>query len=271
MRDFAVVDGAGHTIKSNGTGLGIYVRGVQGVTIKNFKIRGFVEGISSYTMDPVPPIDILYKKTANNKILNNDIEVVNCQNSLFSDISGWGIFVEFAEDTLVMDNVIKTQDSSKGLYVGATCNRTTITSNKFIGCGMDLYTLREKIIEGNTIDGKPVIFLNGKSNQIVERAEQVFVYNCNNVSVRNIDPNNHYRRTIQLEKTGSSVVTKCRGVIALTDCSNNSVYGNYPENIALFKSSYNNVFQNTVTSGAVIFPRTGSESDYGRRCIDISG
>ena len=271
MRDFAVVDGAGHTIKSNGTGLGIYARGVQGVTIQNFKIRGFVEGISSYTMDPAAPIEILFKKTANNKIFNNDIEVVNCQNSLFSDISGWGIFVEFAEDTLVMGNIIKTQDSSKGLYVGATCNRTTISSNKFIGCGMDLYTLREKIIDGNTIDGKPIIFLNGKSNQIVERAEQVFIYNGNNVSVSKINPNNHYRRTIQLEKTSNSVVTKCQGVIALTDCSNNSVYENSPKNIALFKSSHNKVFRNTVTSGEVIFPRAMSEKYDGCRCIDLSG
>jgi putative cofactor-binding repeat protein/parallel beta-helix repeat protein len=271
MRDFAVVDGAGHTIKSNGTGLGIYARGVQGVTIQNFKIRGFTEGISSYVMDPVAPIEILYKKTANNKILNNDIEVVNCQNSLFSDISGWGIYVEFSEDTFVKGNIIKTQDPSKGLYVGATCNKTTITSNRFVECGMDLYTLRQKIIDGNTIDGKPIIFLDGKSNQIVEGAEQVFVYNCNNISVSNVNPNNCCRRTIQLEQTSNSAVTKCQGIIALTNCSNNSVYENSPTNIALFKSSNNKVFQNIVTGGEVIFPRTTSEKYDGRRCIDLSG
>ena len=271
MRDFAVVDGAGHTLKSNGTGLGIYARGVQSITIKNFKIRGFVEGISSYVMDPIAPIEILYKETANNKILNNDIEVVSSQNSLFSDISGWGIYVEFAEDTLVKGNIIKTQDSSKGLYVGATCNRTTIISNNFIGCGMDLYTLKEKIIDGNTIEGKPIIFLDGKANQIIESAEQVFIYDCSNISVSNINPNNHYRRTIQLEKTSNSVVTKCQGVIALTDCNNNSVYENSAKNIALFKSSHNDVFQNTVTGGDVIFPRASSEKYDGRRCIDLSG
>jgi parallel beta-helix repeat protein/putative cofactor-binding repeat protein len=271
MRDFAVVDGAGHTIRSNGTGLGIYARGVQGVTIQNFKIRGFAEGISSYVMDPVAPVEILYKKTANNKIINNDVEVVNCQNSLFSDISGWGIYVEFAEDTLVRGNIIKTQDSSKGLYVGATCNRTTIICNRFVRCGMDLYTLRQKIIDDNTIDGKPIIFLDGKSDQVVERAEQVFVYNCNNVSVSNVNPNNCYRRTIQLEQTRNSVVTRCQGIIALTDCSNNFVYENSPTNIALFKSSSNEVFRNIVTGGGVIFPRATSEKYDGRRCIDLSG
>jgi putative cofactor-binding repeat protein len=271
MRDFAVVDGAGHTIRSNGTGLGIYARGVQGVTIQNFKIRGFAEGISSYTMDPVAPVEILFKKTADIKIINNDIEVVSSQNSLYSDMSGWGIYVEFAEDTLVKGNIIKTQDSSKGLYVGAICNRTTMISNRFVGCGMDFYTLREKILDGNMIDGKPIVFLDGKSNQIVENAEQVFVYNCHDVIVRNINPDNCYRRTIQLEQTDNSVVTGCQGLIALIDCSNNLLYENSAKHIALFESSYNNVFQNAVSGGDVIFPRTSSEKYDERRCIDLSG
>lgn len=269
MRDFAIVDGAGHVIQSNGTGLGIYARGVQGVTIKNFKIRGFAEGISFYTMDPVPPIEILYRKTANNKIINNNIDVVNYGNPLFLDISGWGIYVEFSEDTIVAGNTIKTSDASKGLFVGGTCNRTTITNNRFIDCGMDLFTLKQKIIIGNTIDGKPVIFLDGLSNQIVEDAEQVLVYNCYNITVRNISPNNDYRRTIQLEDTKESTVTACKGIIALTNSINNSVYGNSPKNIALFESNYNKVFENIITAGGVIFPRGSYEYYYGRRCIDL--
>jgi parallel beta-helix repeat protein len=175
MKDNIVVDGAGHTISSNGTGLGIYARGVQGVTIKNFVIRGFVLGISSYVMDPGTPIELLYKKTSNNQIINNDIEVVNSQTP-YSSLS-MGIFVEFSEDILVSGNTIKAEDSTKGLYVGATCNRTTITNNNFIGCGLDLYTLKEKTMSGNTIDGKPVVFLSGKSNEVVDFGEQVFVYN----------------------------------------------------------------------------------------------
>jgi putative cofactor-binding repeat protein/parallel beta-helix repeat protein len=220
-------------------------------------------------MDPVPPIEILYKRTANNRIINNDIDIVNCGNSLFSDMSGWGIFIEFSEDIVVSGNTIKTQDASKGLYVGSTCNRTTITYNKFIGCGLDLYTLKQKTITGNTIDSKPIVFLDGKSNQIVEGAEQVLIYNCNNVTVRNIKPNNNYRRTIQLEETSNSIVTNCQGIIALTACSNNSVYGNSPKNVALFNSSYNKVFGNTITIGSVIFPRAMSQAHDGR-CIDLS-
>lgn len=271
MRDNIIVDGAGHTITSNGTGLGIYARGVQGVTIENFKIRGFVEGISSYIMDPVTPIEVLYKKTANNRIINNDIEVVNSQSPYYDMLSGWGIFVEFSEDILVSGNTIKTATAAKGLYVGSTCNRTTITNNRFIGCGLDLYTLKEKTISGNTIDGKPVVFLNGESNRIVEDAEQVLIYNCDAITVRNIKPNNGYRRTVQLEKTSNSVVTDCQGIIALINSTDNSVYGNSPKNIALFFSSnHNKVFGNTISDGYVIFPRATNEYYDARRCIDLS-
>ncbi len=268
MRSNIIVDGAGHTITSNGTGLGIYARGVQGVTIENFKLRGFVVGISSYIMDPIAPIEILYQSTQHNQILNNDIETVDAQ-SIISGLDGWGIFVEFSEDTLVSGNAIKTIDSAKGLYVGYTCNRTIITNNNFIGCGLDLNTLNEKVIAGNIIDGKPVIFLNGKSNEVVDDGEQVFIYNCSSITIRNIQPENDYRRTVQLEKTSESIVTNCQGIISLKNCNNNSVYANTARDISLFNSNYNRIYENTLSEGYIIYPRCLSEEVNGR-CIDLS-
>lgn len=266
-----VVDGAGYTIQSNGTGIGIYARGVQDVTIKNFHIRNFTLGISSYVMDPVSPPEILYKKTANNHIINNDIEVVSVSNPMSSDIAGWGIYVEFSEDIQVAGNTIKTPYASKGLYVGSTCNRTTISDNHFLECGLDLTNLRSKTISGNTIDGKPIVYLNGASNQIVENAEQVLITNSDNITVKNIDPNNTYRSAIQLQETRNSTITNCKGIIRLTECSDNQVYGNMATNIALFQSSHNKVYNNTVSGGYVIYPRASSEFTDGRRCIDLSG
>ncbi len=271
LKDNVVIDGAGHAIQSNGTGMGIYARGVQDVTIQNFRMHGFVLGISSFVAEPGAPPEILYKKTANNRIVNNDIELVGVSNPMQSDLAGWGIYVEFAEDIQVTGNTIKTSYSSKGLFVGSTCNRTTISDNHFFGCGLDLLNLASKTISGNTIDGKSVVYLNGASNQIVENAEQVLLYNSDKITVQNIDPNNIYRRTIQLEKIVDSTITNCRGIIGLTECSNNDIYGNLATNIALFQSSHNKVYNNTVSGGYVIYPRAGSEFTDGRRCIDLSG
>ncbi len=270
MKDNVVVNGAGHTIQSNGTGLGIFARGVQGVTIENFKIRGFVLGISTYVMDEIVPIELLYKKTANNQILNNDIETVREQ-TLYMEECG-GIFIEFSENMVISGNTVKAAEPRRGLYVGATCNQTTITNNKFIECGLDMYTLKEKTMSGNTIDGDPVVFVSGKTNQVIETGEQVFIYNSKNITVRNIEPHNDYRRTIQVEKTAESSVTGCKGIIALTGSSNNSIYGNPAKDISIFQNSnYNKIFGNNLTGGYIIYDRATSEFDYARRCIDLYG
>jgi len=269
-KDNIVVNGAGHTVTSNGTGIGIYARGVHGVTIANFTLRNFTVGFSSYVSDLITPShsELIRKLTHNNQILNNNIEVVNPQ-SIGSGVEGWGIFVEFSEDILVNGNTIKAADPAKGLYVGATCNRTTITNNRFIECGLDLYTLAEKTLNNNTIDDKPVVFITGKSNEVIDGSEQVFVYNCQDITVRNVAPNNDYRKTIQLQATDNSIVTSCKGVIALTDSTNNSITNNPAKTIALFSSNFNRIYSNDLSGGYVIFPRASSEETHGR-CIDLS-
>jgi parallel beta-helix repeat protein len=269
-RDNIVVNGAGHTVISNGTGMGIYARGVQGVTIANFTLKNFTVGFSSYICDLITPAQsgLIRKLTHNNQILNNNIEVVNPQ-SMGSGVEGWGIFVEFSEDILVSGNTIKAADSAKGLYVGVTCNRTTITNNKFVKCGLDLYSLAEKTLNDNTIDDKPVVFVTGKSHEVIDGGEQVFVYNCHDITVRNVAPNSDYRRTIQLQSTDNSIVTLCKGVIALTDSTNNSITNNPAKTVALFSSNFNRIYSNDLSVGYVIFPRASYEATYGR-CIDLS-
>ena len=108
-KDNIVVNGAGHTVISNGTGMGIYARGVQGVTIANFTLKNFTVGFSSFICDL---ITLHGGSTHNNQILNNNIEVVNPQ-SMGSGVEGWGIFVEFSEDILINGNTIKAADSAK--------------------------------------------------------------------------------------------------------------------------------------------------------------
>lgn len=95
-KDNIVVNGAGHTVISNGTGMGIYARGVQGVTIANFTLKNFTVGFSSYICDLITPAQsgLIRKLTHNNQIINNNIEVVNPQ-SLGSGVEGWGIFIVF--------------------------------------------------------------------------------------------------------------------------------------------------------------------------------
>jgi parallel beta-helix repeat protein len=274
MRDNVVLDGAGHTLQCNGTGVGIFLRSMHNVTVKNFNLEGFAVGISLYVMDPVVPLEYPMERgrALNNQILNNNITAVYTESIMTGELGGWGIYLEFANNTIVSGNTIAASSPQKGIYCGYGCDNTTLSNNRFVGCGLHLFNVGTNTLHNNTIDGKPVVHFDGASNQVIDGAEQVFLFNCSNMTVRNIHPSANYRIAIQLEKTQNSEVTGCEGTISLTDSSNNSVHDNHPSMIALFSSSdYNQIFGNVIVNGSVIFPRSTSDYHDGLICIQIYG
>ena len=273
MKDNIVIDGAGHTIQCNGTGVGIFMRSMHNVTIQNFNIQGFVVGISLYVMDPVVPLEYPMQRGSalNNQILNNNITVVDTGSIMTGGLGGWGIYVEFANNTLISGNTITTQDPQKGIYCGSGCYNTTLVNNKFIGCGLHLFRVETNTLHDNTIDGKPIIHFDSGSNQVIDGAEQVFLFNCSNMTIKNIHPSANYTIAIQLEETKNSEVTNCEGNIALTNSSNNHIHKNSLSMIALFSSDYNRIFGNTILNGSVIFPKTLSDYEQSLTCIQIFG
>jgi putative cofactor-binding repeat protein len=274
MRDNVVIDGAGHTLKCNGTGVGIFLRSMHNVTVKNFNLKGFAVGISLYLVEPGVLLEYPMERghALNNQLLNNNITVVDSDDIITGELGGWGIYLEFANNTVISGNTITTQTPEKGIYCGSGCYDTTLANNRFIGCGLRLFRVERNTLTGNTIDGKPVVHFDGASNQVIEGAEQLFLFNCSNMTVKNIHPSANYRITIQLEKTRNSEVTDCEGVISLTDSSNNSIHDNSPNMIALFSSSdYNLIFRNVIVNGSVIFARLVSDYYDGLMCIQIYG
>jgi putative cofactor-binding repeat protein len=151
-----VIDGAGHTIQGNGSGSAFYMRGAQNVTVQNFNINGFVNGINFYTVFPPPmTIDWPFKPgTLNNKIVNNNITTVFPNDTLNSGLVGWGIYVEFANNTFISGNIIASQNPQRGAFCSASSQNTTFLNNEFIGCNLDFSRISENTIVGNTVDGK---------------------------------------------------------------------------------------------------------------------
>jgi putative cofactor-binding repeat protein/parallel beta-helix repeat protein len=274
MRDNVVIDGAGHTLQCNGTGVGIFMRSMHNVTVKNFNLKGFAVGISLYVMDPVVPLEYPMGRghALNNQILNNNITVSYNESIMTGELGGWGIYLEFANNTVVSGNTIVTSNPERGIFCGSGCYDTTLTNNKLIGCGLRLFRVERNTLTGNTINDKPVVHFNGATNQVIDGAEQVFLFNCSNMTIKNIHPSANYTIAIQLEKTRNSEVTGCEGTISLTNSSNNSVYDNHPSMIALFSNSkYNHIFGNVIANGSVIFPRATSDYYDGLMCIQIYG
>ena len=270
MKDNVVIDGAGHTLQCNGTGVGIFLRSLHNVTVKNFNLEGFSVGISLYVIDPGVPLEYPMHRghALNCQLLNNNISVVDNGRLITGELGGWGIYVEFADNTVVSGNTITSLNPQKGICCGTGCINTTLTDNLLVGCGINLFSLDSNTLHNNTVDGKPIVYVDGGANQVIEGAEQVFLFNCSNITVRNISPSANYTNTVQLEETEFSKVTGCRGNIVLTDSRNNTVHDNSPKSIKLTGSDYNRIADNIVVDSGVCIMVYGSSS-YNEICGNV--
>ena len=270
MKDNVVIDGAGHTLQCNGTGVGIFLRSLHNVTVKNFNLEGFSVGISLYVIDPGVPLEYPMHRghALNCQLLNNNISVVDNGRLITGELGGWGIYVEFADNTVVSGNTITSLNPQKGICCGTGCINTTLTDNLLVGCGINLFSLDSNTLHNNTVDGKPIVYVDGGANQVIEGAEQVFLFNCSNMTVKNISPSANYTNTVQLEETEFSKVTGCRGNIVLTDSRNNTVHDNSPKSIKLTGSDYNRIADNIVVDSGVCIMVYGSSS-YNEICGNV--
>lgn len=252
-----VIDGAGHTIKGNGTGTAISMLRRQNVTIKNCNIEGFDNGLHFWVVNNFPA-DSQYWGLPNardNKILNNNITVTGTVKGE-DEGSSWAIFLRFeADHNIILGNTITCDDPNGGIYDDSFNN--TFVDNKFVGCGLHLSSSSQSSGINNTIDGVPCRILNGAVNQVIDGAGQVFLFNCNNMSVRNVQPPYSQIIAIQLSDTKNSIVTNCEGEIILVDSYENSVFENSAKLITISKSSYNKVFKNTVVDSGVCMELNG--------------
>jgi parallel beta-helix repeat protein len=85
-------------------------------------------------------------------------------------------------------------------------------------------------VKDNTVNGKPLVYLEDVSDYKVEDAGQVIIVNCNNITIENLDLSNT-DVGIVLGKTENSII------------ANNTVNNNYPEGI-YFSGSDNLIYLN---------------------------
>jgi parallel beta-helix repeat protein len=275
-KDNVIIDGAGHTLEGHGNPVGIYLRSMHNITVKNLKITGFPTGISSFYCDASYlhtsfqwPLD---RPASDLKIENNEISTINPSDVIdanWGGWGGWGIHLDSAQNTLISGNIIETPNPTMGLFVG-DCQNTVIVDNKFVGCGLQIQSLSQSILVNNVIDDKPVVSLRGVSDSIIDYAEQIFLYNCTRIEIRDFTPRANYPRAIQLEETSDSLITNCRGNMGLTGSNNNTICDSAPNSIILEGSNGNRISSNNITETGQGLTVTASANNeiYGNRFSD---
>jgi parallel beta-helix repeat protein len=235
------LDGAGNTISGTGTGVAIWAMGKTDITIKNTRIVNFGTGIELRFID----FDSGSIAT-NNRVLDNYLENVY-----------WGLDLSMA-NAVVSGNTIV---SKSGIYgVNFNANSTTFSNNAFTNGGLVVFNPGvENTFSGNTINGKPLAYLEGQSSQVIDSANQVILVNCNNIEIKNVYNPVDLRLAIQLFGTTNTKITNCKGNIALTDSDSNTIAHNELSDVGsmanydsaaltLTRSNNNTVTQNKIVA-----------------------
>ncbi len=255
-----IIDGAGYTLQGIGHGTAICMMRKQNVTIKNFNIEGFETGINFWTVDNwlsdskfwgLPP-------ASHNQILDNNTVV----GTIFGDImeAGWAIYLQEAEDTLISGNTITSQDPKGGIYFGWTTAGTSLFNNRFVTCRFYIRSSSQTVALDNTVDGLPLVYLDGASNQVIDDAGLIYLFNCENMTINDIELLVNYGQTIQLSETRNSEITNCEGYITLTNSNNNTIHNNNPKTIELSGSNYNKIFTNTIVDTGICIKLHGASN-----------
>jgi parallel beta-helix repeat protein len=137
QKNNTVLDGAGHTLKGNGTGIGITLYRTTHVTIQNMRITGFSNGI-------------MINSSSNNIITGNDISSNGLENVWMSAYE-----LAYPSDFNVISGNNITRSNGNGIELDYFCSNNTIFGNNVsanIGAGIYLVSGAD----GNTINGNTV-------------------------------------------------------------------------------------------------------------------
>ena len=183
--------------------------------------------------------------SSNNAIYGNNIE-----NSI--DYFGQaGIFLQNSSDNAIYGNNITNNFYSIALW-GSGSSGNNVSFNNILVGGLIVYDSYENVVEGNLVNGKPLVYLEDAANVEVADAGQVIAVNSRNITVRNLEISN---TTIAIEfwNTNESKIVNCNLAsnhigIFLQNSSNNAIYGNNIANsyggIGLLWSDGNVVYLN---------------------------
>ena len=207
-KDGIVFDGNDRTIQGTGTGSAIAAYGRKDVTIKNIKIVNFGVGVELRIKDYETN-----STASNNQILDNYIDVIYFAIDLNT------------EKGRVSGNTLISKNSRYGVQFD--CNNTVFSNNAFVDGGLIMYEPRVgNVLSGNTINGKPLVYQEHQSNQIIDGAAQVILTDCSSMIVRNVDTTADLRVTITLFGTSNTRITNCIGNAVLRNSHSNTIVDN---------------------------------------------
>ncbi|MFH1828740.1 MAG: NosD domain-containing protein, partial [Nanoarchaeota archaeon] len=250
-----ILDGAGFTILGNTSGYGINnSAGFDNITIKNFAINNFTNGIRATGM-------------VNSNIFNNTIESANVSN-------GYGIYLYSSSNNTLLSNTITTSgNSGLGIFFQSSINNSlrsnTVTTFGSDGRGINLYSSSNNTLLSNTIttsgnSGLGVFLYSSSNNNTLlsniittsgSNGHGIFLgISSNNILLSNTVTTSgnggygiYFPSSVNNSDVQNNTITTNSSGIRISSSNNNTIHTNTITNNPLginITSSYNNTIYN---------------------------
>jgi parallel beta-helix repeat protein len=174
----------------------------------------------------------------NNTASNNCHGIYLCQcennvldNNTFDSNIGYGILFRHVHSSAITENIISNSENKCGFFMSSS-GGNTITNNAFINNG--LFPSSNNTLQGNTVNGKPLIYLEDISDHIISNTDagQVILIDCDNITVENLNLSNTFIGILLSNTHNSSII------------ANNVSESSW--GIRLCGSDHNRLFDNTI-------------------------
>jgi len=210
----------------HGIGIGIHMQHSNNNRVSNNVIKNNNYGF------------IIEASSNNNTIANNTVE---------SNHHGGINFYSSYYNSIFHNNINSTYWD--GIYLEESdCNR--IKSNSFSNDGLFVFYSYHNTIENNTVNGKPLIYLEDESDKVIdEETGEIILVNCENISIQGQEISN-VENGIEFWMTCNSTISECK------------IYSNHFEAIWLAYSHNNKIKDNNLSyswSGLALYYSENNE------------
>lgn len=279
QRGDILFEGSGHVLDGSYGATGIFLNGVTNVTIKNVEVGWFERALEISVSSQIKIVEcylhtnvkgVVVESSDNVFISRNRLEVSAHPQDLPGFIPVYCLSIVLSSKCLISDNeLISTEKYGAKLERGIRLDNSsaiTLSNNTLKNCGLFISNSFNNTVLNNTVEGKPLVYLEEASHKIVENAGQVVLINCQGIKVAGMGPPNMgiqivctnkseimgNEAEIVLKNSYANIISGNKGIIRIADSSKNNILGNIAS-IYLTRSSENIISKNNCTLDQIPF------------------